>query len=163
MYSIHSWKKRKQHTANILNAYLSSNTGICIFSIRMVFKSCANRFDFHNLSLQYKHIAGWSSPVARKAHNLEVAGSNPAPATILEGLSQLLNPLWIKEVHSPVLENRNFFQILTIGDFPLLKERQFLFLLHNRFRWEIRKNEHFFSRLNSPQILLGVFIPVLVR
>ena len=25
--------------------------------------------------------AGWSSPVARKAHNLEVAGSNPAPAT----------------------------------------------------------------------------------
>jgi dUTP pyrophosphatase len=26
-------------------------------------------------------IAGWSSPVARKAHNLEVAGSNPAPAT----------------------------------------------------------------------------------
>lgn len=27
--------------------------------------------------------AGWSSPVARQAHNLKVAGSNPAPATIL--------------------------------------------------------------------------------
>ena len=28
------------------------------------------------------HIgAGWSSPVARQAHNLKVAGSNPAPAT----------------------------------------------------------------------------------
>ncbi len=26
-------------------------------------------------------IAGWSSPVARQAHNLKVAGSNPAPAT----------------------------------------------------------------------------------
>ena len=25
--------------------------------------------------------AGWSSPAAREAHNLEVAGSNPAPAT----------------------------------------------------------------------------------
>ena len=25
-------------------------------------------------------IAGWSSPVARKAHNLEVVGSNPTPA-----------------------------------------------------------------------------------
>ena len=25
--------------------------------------------------------AGWSSPVARQAHNLKVAGSNPAPAT----------------------------------------------------------------------------------
>ena len=27
-----------------------------------------------------QHIAGWSSPVAREAHNLEVAGSNPVPA-----------------------------------------------------------------------------------
>ena len=26
-------------------------------------------------------IAGWSSPVARQAHNLEVVGSNPTPAT----------------------------------------------------------------------------------
>ena len=28
-------------------------------------------------------VAGWSSPVARQAHNLKVAGSNPAPATRL--------------------------------------------------------------------------------
>ena len=27
------------------------------------------------------NVAGWSSPVAREAHNLEVAGSNPVPAT----------------------------------------------------------------------------------
>ena len=27
--------------------------------------------------------AGWSSPVARQAHNLKAAGSNPAPATII--------------------------------------------------------------------------------
>ena len=27
--------------------------------------------------------AGWSSPVARQAHNLKAAGSNPAPATKL--------------------------------------------------------------------------------
>jgi hypothetical protein len=26
-------------------------------------------------------IAGWSSPVARQAHNLKVPGSNPGPAT----------------------------------------------------------------------------------
>jgi putative endonuclease len=26
-------------------------------------------------------FAGWSSPVARQAHNLKVVGSNPAPAT----------------------------------------------------------------------------------
>ena len=28
-------------------------------------------------------IAGWSSPVARQAHNLKVVGSNPTPATNL--------------------------------------------------------------------------------
>ena len=28
--------------------------------------------------------AGWSSPVARQAHNLKAAGSNPAPATKLK-------------------------------------------------------------------------------
>ena len=28
-----------------------------------------------------KFIAGWSSPVARQAHNLKVTGSNPVPAT----------------------------------------------------------------------------------
>ena len=28
-------------------------------------------------------IAGWSSPVARQAHNLKVIGSNPIPATIV--------------------------------------------------------------------------------
>ena len=27
--------------------------------------------------------AGWSSPVARQAHNLKVVGSNPTPATKL--------------------------------------------------------------------------------
>ena len=32
-------------------------------------------------------IAGWSSPVARQAHNLKVAGSNPAPATNNLGLA----------------------------------------------------------------------------
>ena len=31
--------------------------------------------------------AGWSSPVARQAHNLKVAGSNPAPATKLPPIS----------------------------------------------------------------------------
>ena len=35
------------------------------------------------LASQYfkKHDAGWSSPVARQAHNLKVVGSNPTPAT----------------------------------------------------------------------------------
>jgi hypothetical protein len=36
----------------------------------------------HNLTKQHApKDAGWSSPVARQAHNLKVAGSNPAPAT----------------------------------------------------------------------------------
>ena len=32
--------------------------------------------------LKIRTVAGWSSPVARQAHNLKAAGSNPAPATI---------------------------------------------------------------------------------
>ena len=31
---------------------------------------------------QKTDIAGWSSSVARRAHNPKVVGSNPAPATI---------------------------------------------------------------------------------
>ena len=37
-------------------------------------------FCFLRTSVRYVG-AGWSSPVARQAHNLKVAGSNPAPAT----------------------------------------------------------------------------------
>ena len=33
----------------------------------------------------YKSVAGWSSPVARQAHNLKVVGSNPTPATNKQG------------------------------------------------------------------------------
>ena len=32
------------------------------------------------IELGFTHVAGWSSPVAREAHNLEVTGSNPVPA-----------------------------------------------------------------------------------
>jgi hypothetical protein len=38
-----------------------------------------------NYSVATIYLAGWSSPVAREAHNLEVVGSNPAPATSLFG------------------------------------------------------------------------------
>ncbi len=35
-------------------------------------------------------VAGWSSLVARRAHNPEVVGSNPAPATNFGGVAQLV-------------------------------------------------------------------------
>ena len=47
----------------------------------------------------YTNSAGWSSPVARQAHNLKAAGSNPAPATIL---------LFIKKSKNPLLYERLF-------------------------------------------------------
>ena len=34
--------------------------------------------------LRYSDKAGWRSMVSRQAHNLEIAGSNPAPATKLQ-------------------------------------------------------------------------------
>src|SRR5476651_1686074 len=33
---------------------------------------------------QLNTVAGWSSPVARQAHNLKVTGSNPVPATTFD-------------------------------------------------------------------------------
>ncbi len=44
------------------------------------------------------HIgAGWSSPVARQAHNLKVTGSNPVPASKIPKLIQKLiqSPAWL--------------------------------------------------------------------
>ncbi len=41
----------------------------------------AQRFDLHSFR-KYTWNAGWSSPVARWAHNPKVVGSNPTPATI---------------------------------------------------------------------------------
>ena len=34
-----------------------------------------------SLKIEFKYTAGWSSLVARQAHNLKVVGSNPTPAT----------------------------------------------------------------------------------
>jgi hypothetical protein len=34
-------------------------------------------------------VAGWSSPVARQAHNLKVTGSNPVPATNLSSSTSM--------------------------------------------------------------------------
>ena len=36
---------------------------------------------FESLFLRHLFIAGWSSSVARRAHNPKVVGSNPSPAT----------------------------------------------------------------------------------
>ncbi len=43
--------------------------------------SCRDRQPQHAWSYNCCRDAGWSSQVARRAHNPEVAGSNPAPAT----------------------------------------------------------------------------------
>ena len=44
-------------------------------------------------SQSIKHDAGWSSPVARQAHNLKVVGSNPTPATnLFNKINDLYDP-----------------------------------------------------------------------
>ncbi len=64
-------------------------------------------------------VAGWSSPVARQAHNLKVTGSNPVPATIFDdtpspaaqarGLSLFLAPfLSLASSHSSMAPNSPF-------------------------------------------------------
>ncbi len=50
--------------------------------------------------------AGWSSPVARQAHNLKVAGSNPAPATRIF----LINRICRRRIHRDSGWRRHPFQ-----------------------------------------------------
>ena len=49
-----------------------------------------------------KNIAGWSSLVARRAHNPKVVGSNPAPATKQDGFSK---PSFLFPIFSKIPEN----------------------------------------------------------
>jgi hypothetical protein len=42
----------------------------------------------HEAPINQGFGAGWSSPVARQAHNLKVVGSNPTPATKIRLLDQ---------------------------------------------------------------------------
>jgi hypothetical protein len=72
--------------------------------------SCAGRGLVHYLGL-IGH-AGWSSPVARQAHNLKVAGSNPAPATKFLKYS-LLFLGWI--MPSPITPHRFLERYLLIA------------------------------------------------
>src|SRR6185437_13643892 len=50
--------------------------------------------DGHHGASQHPY-AGWSSPVARQAHNLKVIGSNPIPATTV--IASRLRPTRIPE------------------------------------------------------------------
>ena len=62
---------RRRRTANLV---LKSNASSSREGPTTEQDSVAERFRPPN-------DAGWSSPVARQAHNLKAAGSNPAPAT----------------------------------------------------------------------------------
>ena len=42
-------------------------------------------------AITQNHVAGWSSLVARQAHNLKVLGSNPSPATNLNDIFKIKN------------------------------------------------------------------------
>ena len=50
------------------------------------------KFDKNNLIIYFISFAGWSSPVARRAHNPKVSGSNPLPATKTERGLQKCKP-----------------------------------------------------------------------
>ena len=47
--------------------------------------------NLRSLKTEFKIIAGWSSLVARQAHNLKVGGSNPSPATNLNFFNIVYN------------------------------------------------------------------------
>ena len=58
------------------------------------------------LGVSFDLDAGWSSPVARWAHNPKVAGSNPAPATKLIAYFQLPNAIGAERQLKSAIGNR---------------------------------------------------------
>ena len=50
-------------------------------------------------------VAGWSSLVARQAHNLKVAGSNPAPAPNLFNSNKPKRKLFLPDQFVGALKN----------------------------------------------------------
>ena len=56
------------------------------------------------------YIAGWSSLVARWAHNPEVVGSNPSPATIwFRGVAVITSACHAEDREFDSRRNRHFF------------------------------------------------------
>ena len=60
--------------------------------------------------------AGWSSLVARRAHNPKVVGSNPAPATTFR-----LNALAVDHAILAQLVERNLAKVEVIGSNPMYR------------------------------------------
>ena len=66
-----------------------------------------------------QQIAGWSSPVARQAHNLKVVGSNPTPATTFQNLGGQTPGFFL----SPMDGSRSY-QVYVIRDMGALEHRR---------------------------------------
>ena len=49
--------------------------------------------------IKNSYFAGWSSLVARQAHNLKVLGSNPSPATNNSTFKALKNHKFVKKCY----------------------------------------------------------------
>src|SRR5579863_1389770 len=67
--------------------------------------------------LCYNQMAGWSSQVARWAHNPKVAGSNPAPATkaLIRLQARLQSHEGLLGMNKPVIPSRS---LLLMRSFP---------------------------------------------
>ena len=66
----------------------------------------------------YSKNAGWSSLVARQAHNLKVAGSNPAPATKFLRWGETLSSRRLKAFQSSSVVERSAVNRLVVGSNP---------------------------------------------
>ena len=60
-------------------------------------------------------IAGWSSLVARQAHNLKVLGSNPSPATNFIFFEKLFFLKKYKRINKELLKRKNIFYKKTVA------------------------------------------------
>ncbi len=77
--------KTQENTSSLINKARTIQTGRrtshCPIAKPSRYKQDFASQNSRDFASQNSDNAGWSSPVARQAHNLKAAGSNPAPAT----------------------------------------------------------------------------------
>ena len=89
--------------------------GIIISANYSFFKKLRKVDKLEYNDINYFFIAGWSSLVARQAHNLKVLGSNPSPATNFIFFEKLFFLKKYKRINKELLKRKNIFYKKTVA------------------------------------------------
>ena len=121
---------------------------------------------YHN-SLRSKerlltHIAGWSSLVARRAHNPEVVGSNPAPATKTPSLTCINGQAFLLTDIRPTIQP-TFYRQKISGSSGKSRKMPFRWRPYSMSDFQVEPNALLFLSRSSARVRMSVRVLSLGR